>query len=129
MKLATIAFIGLLSAALAVPVLAQPGTGMGGGMQGAGSGAGMGPGAGMGQGAGKGMRFNQDNTLGWSMMSVEERTAHQSKMMSAKSYDECKAVQAEQHKAMEARAKEKGQVLPAPRQNGCDRMKAQGMFN
>lgn len=88
----------------------------------------MGPGAGMGQGAGKGMRFNKDTTVGWSLMSAEERTAHQSKMMSAKTYDECKAVQAEQHQTMEARAKEKGQALPAPRQNGCDRMKAQGMF-
>lgn len=125
MKLSKITLIGLLASALAVPVLAQPGTGMGGG---AGPGSGMGPGAGMGQGAGKGMRLDQDNTLGWSMMSAEERTAHQSKMMSAKSYDECKVIQAEQHKIMEARAKEKGQTMPAPRQNGCDRMKAQGMF-
>lgn len=75
------------------------------------------------------MHFNQDNMLGWSMMSAEERTAHQNKIMSAKSYDGCKAAQAEQHKTMEARAREKGQALPAPRQNGCDHMKAQGMFN
>ncbi len=122
MKLTQMTFVGLLGLALIAPVFAQPGPGMGGGMQGAGPGGGMGPGAGM------GMRFNQDNTTGWSLMSAEERSAHQSKMMSAKTYDECKAVQAEQHKMMEARAKEKGQVLPAPRQNGCDRMKAQGVF-
>jgi hypothetical protein len=122
MKLAKMTMIGLLGATLAMPLLAQPGPGMGGGMQGAG------PGSGMGSGAGKGMRFNRDNTAGWSLMSAEERSAHQSKMMSAKNYDECKAMQDEQHKAMEARAKEKGQVLPAPRQNGCDRMQARGMF-
>jgi hypothetical protein len=74
------------------------------------------------------MRFNRDNTAGWSLMSAEERSAHQRKMMSAKNYDECKAMQDEQHKAMEARAREKGQALPAPRQNGCDRMQARGMF-
>lgn len=114
MKLARMTLVGLLGAALAIPGLAQPGPGMGGGMQGA--------------GPGMGMRFNQDNTAGWSLMTSEERRAHQSKMMSAKSYDECKAMQDEQHKAMEARAKEKGLVLPAPRQNGCDRMQARGMF-
>lgn len=116
MKLAKMTMIGLLGAALALPVLAQPGPGMGGGMQGAGP------------GAGRGMGFNKDNTVGWSLMSAEERTAHRNKMMSAKSYDECKTLQEEQHKTMEARAKGKGLALPAPRQNGCDRMKARGMF-
>jgi len=82
----------------------------------------------MGPGAGKGMRFNQDNTAGWSLMSAEERSAHQAKMMAAKDYDECKAAQAEHHKLMEARAKEQGKSLPAPRQNGCDKMKARGFF-
>jgi hypothetical protein len=122
MKLAQMTVVGLLGLALAAPVFAQPSPGMGDGMQGAGPGSGMGP------GAGKGMRFNRDNTAGWSLMSAEERSAHQSKMMSAKSYDECKAMQDEQHKTMAARAKEKGQALPAPRQNGCDRMQARGMF-
>ena len=122
MRFAQMAFVGLLGLALIAPVFAQPGPGMGGGMQGAGQGGGMGPGGGM------GMRFNQGNTTGWSLMSADERSAHRSKMMSAKTYDECKAVQAEQHTIMEARAKEKGQTLPAPRQNGCDRMKAKGMF-
>jgi hypothetical protein len=125
MKLAKMTMIGLLGVVLAAPVLAQPGPGMGGGgMQGAGPGSGMG----MGPGGGRGMRFNKDNTTGWSLMSAEERNAHRSRMMSAKSYDECKAMQEEQHKSMEARAKDKGMTLPAPRQNGCDRMKARGMF-
>jgi hypothetical protein len=81
-------------------------------------------------GAGKAMRFNfnKDNTTGWALMSAEERAAHRDKMRGAKTYDECKAAQDEHHKAMEARAKEKGLTLPAPRNNGCDRMKARGFF-
>ena len=84
----------------------------------------------MGPRGGKAMRFNfnKDNTPGWKLMTAEERTVHSGKMRAAKSYDECKVLQDEQHKAMEARAKEKGVMLPAPRQNGCDRMKARGFF-
>ncbi|MDZ4251422.1 MAG: hypothetical protein U1A72_02475 [Sulfuritalea sp.] len=37
-----------------------------------------------------------------------------------------KALQTEHHQAMEVRAKEKGVTLPAPRDNGCERMKARG---
>ena len=84
---------------------------------------GMGPG-------GKGMqyRFNKDNTPGWSLMTPEERTAHHDKMMAAKTYDDCKAAQAEQHKQMEERAKAQGKTLPGPRQNACDNMKARGFY-
>ena len=116
MKLSQIAFAALLGATLAAPVFAQPGPGMGGM-------GGMGPG-------GKGMhyRFNQGNTPGWNLMTPEERNAHHDKMMAAKTYEECKAAQEEHHKQMEARAKEKGQTLPAPRQNACDRMKARGFY-
>jgi hypothetical protein len=88
----------------------------------------MGAGAGMGPGKGMRYNFNKDNTPGWALMSAEERTAHRDKMRAAKSYDECKAAQEEHHQAMEARAKEKGVTLPAPRYNGCDRMKARGFF-
>lgn len=125
MKLTHIALLAILGASLATPVSAQPGSG-----QGMGPGAGMGPGSGMGPGAGKPMRFNfnKDNTPGWKLMSAEERTAHRTSMRAAKTYEECKAVQEDHHKAMEARAKEKGVTLPAPRQNGCDRMKARGFF-
>jgi hypothetical protein len=129
MKLKHIAFAALLGASLAAPVLAQPGQGMG---PGGGMGPGMGPGGGMGgMGPGaKGMRyqFNKDNTPGWSLMTPEERTAHHNAMMSAKTYEECKAAQEAQHKQMEARAKEKGATLPGPRQNACDRMKARGFY-
>ena len=121
MKTSHITMIALLGAALAAPVFAQPGPGVGGG-------GGMGPGMG-GMGPGKGMMtFNKGNTPGWSLMTPEERTAHQQKMWSLKSFDECKAYQAEHHTAMEAKAKEKGQTLPAPRANACDRMKARGQF-
>jgi len=137
MKLTHIALLAFLGASLATPVFSQPasgqgmgpGSGMGPG-QGMGPGAGMGPGQGMGPGAAKAKRFNfnKDNTPGWKLMSAEERTAHRDKMRGAKTYDECKAVQDEHHKAMEVRAKEKGVTLPTPRNNGCDRMKARGFF-
>jgi hypothetical protein len=119
MKLRHIALLAVLGASLASPVFAQPASGQG-----------MGPGAGMGPGGGKAMQFNsnKDNTWGWKLMSPEERTAQRDKMRATKTYDECKALQDEHHKAMEVRAKEKSQTLPAPRNNGCDRMKANGFF-
>ena len=115
--------IALLGAVLAVPVLAQQGSG------GMGNGPGMQKqGAGMGKMGGRGMRFNQDNVSGWSLMTPEERSAQQAKMRSSKTYAECKALQAEHRVSMAARAKEKGVSLPSPRQNGCDRMQARGFF-
>lgn len=124
-----IGIITLIAAAIAVPVLAQPGPGMGwghgmaGGM-GGGMGMGMqngGPGAGrMGPG-GPGMAVAN-------LMTPEERTAFQIRMRAVKTYDECKLVQDEQHKTLEARAKEKGITLPTPRQNGCDVMKTRGLI-
>ena len=112
-KFTQIAFLAILGASLAAPVAAQPG-----------GGPGMGPGGGM------GMRFtfDKDNTPGWALMDAQERAVHSSKMRSAKTYDECKAVQDEQHKLMEARAKEKGKTLSGPRQNSRDVMKARGLF-
>jgi len=62
------------------------------------------------------------------LMTPEERTAQQTKMRAAGSLGECQALQTEHRSAMEARAKEKGMSLPAPRQNGCQRMQAQGFF-
>ena len=115
--------IALLGAALAVPVLAQQGNG------GMGNGPGMQKqGAGMGKMGGRGMRFNQDNVSGWSLMTPEERSAQQAKMRSSKTYAECEALQTEHRVSMAARAKEKGVSLPSPRQNGCDRMQARGFF-
>ena len=145
MKTATtfksITLIALLGAALAMPVMAQQG-GMGGGKGGGmGSGPGMQngtPATGMGQGGGMGkagrmggrggMRFSQNNMAGWTLMTPAERSEQQNKMRTANSYAECKQMQAEHRVTMEARAKEKGVTLPAPRQNGCDRMQAMGFF-
>lgn len=111
MKFAHIATIVLLGAAIAAPVWAQAGSGMGGG-----------------PGRGQGFAFDQNNTPGWTLMTPAERSALRGKMMAAKTYEECKTLQAEQHTAMAARATEKGVTLPAPRQNGCDRMQARGFF-
>ena len=130
MKIRMLAVMAVLGAGLSASVLAQPGQGMGpGGGMGPGMGPGMGGMGGMGPG-GKGMqyRFNKDNTPGWSLMTPEERTAHHDKMMAAKTYDDCKAAQAEQHKQMEERAKAQGKTLRGPRQNACDNMKARGFY-
>ena len=122
MTFKSIAVIALLGAALATPVLAQGGMGMGGG-------SGMqNSGAGMGYGGGRGMRFDQNNTRGWTLMTPEEQTAFQIKMREVKTYDECKTTQTEHRSVMEARAKEKGVTLMAPRQNACDNMKARGLI-
>lgn len=70
---------------------------------------------------------NKGNTAGWQLMTPAERTEHQTKMRSFKTYDECIAYQDEHHKQMEARAKEKGVMLPAMGSRyGCDNMKARG---
>lgn len=127
----TIALAIALAAALSASVLAQtgPGTGpgMGGGpgMQGAGPGHGAGQ---MGQGSRgmRNMRFDKGNTPGWTLMTTEERTANQTRMRAATTYDECKQLQDEQHKLMETRAKEKGVTLNAPGKNGCDMAKSRG---
>ena len=126
MTLKGITLVALLGAALAAPVFAQPGPGMGGGPCMQGSGGAMGQGMG---GGGRGMRFNQNNTTGWTLMTPEERTEMRTKMRAVKTYDECKLLQTEQHSAMEVRAKEKGVTLPVPRQNACDRMKARGVIS
>jgi hypothetical protein len=73
-------------------------------------------------------RFNQDNTPGWSLMTPAERSAHQNRMWSAKTYDECKAIQTEHHALIAARAQAKGVQLGGPRQNACDRMQARGLL-
>jgi hypothetical protein len=93
--------------------------------QGYGPGSGKGPGMGM----GPGMGFGNDNTRGWSMMSPQERSEHRERMMSFKSYEQCVAYLEQHHKAMEARASERGRPMPGmPAQNMCERMKQAGRF-
>ena len=72
--------------------------------------------------------WNKDYTPGWTLMTAQERTDFANKMREVKTYDECKALQEEHHKTMEARAAEKGVKLAPPRQNGCDVMKARGLI-
>ncbi|MDO9598317.1 MAG: hypothetical protein Q7J47_11415 [Azoarcus sp.] len=72
---------------------------------------------------------DQSNTSGWQLMTPEERTEHQAKMRSFKTYDECNTYQQEQHAQMEPRAKEKGLTLPAMGSGyGCDNMKMRGIL-
>lgn len=87
----------------------------------------MGPGAGQNSRAAR-FGWNKDNTTGWTLMSVQERKANQAKMRAVTSYEECKLLQEENHKTMEARAKQQGVTLPATRQNGCNVMKARGIL-
>ncbi len=136
MNFRSIALITLIGAALAAPVLAQPGSGMGGGwgggpcMQGGGmrNGAGMGPGAraGWGNKGGRMMMANQDNVRGWSLLTPEERTSFQNRMRNVETYDECIQVQTEHRGMVEVRAKEKGVNLMTPMRNMCDNLKARG---
>ncbi len=80
-----------------------------------------GPGAGSGQG--KGPRWNSDNTPGWSLMTPEERQAHQQRMSSLKNREECQAYMAEHHEQMAARAQAQGrQALAKPRRDPCARI-------
>jgi hypothetical protein len=126
MKLGKLTWVALISATLLAPVFAQPGPGMGpgGGMR---PGGGMG---GMGAGGGMGRQFslNQDNTVGWALMTPQERTEHRTKMWSFKSYEECTAYQQQHHDTMMARAKEQGKTIAQPRANACERMQARGLF-
>ncbi len=130
------AIVALLGAALAAPVMAQGGPGMGwGGGWGGGpgmwnSGPGAGYGGGMGHGGrgGRGMMYNQSGVPAWTLMTPEERTAFQIKMREVKTYDECKVVQTDHRNVMEARAKEKGVTIFTPRQFGCDNLKARGLI-
>jgi len=92
------------------------------------SGMGGPDGGGPGMGGWQGWKWDSGNVAGWQLMTPEERTEHQNKMRSMKTYDECTAYQQEHHKLMEQRAKEKGATLPTPQTNACDRMKARGLI-
>jgi hypothetical protein len=110
--LAALLTLVFLSAGTAV---AQPGPAASGPQR---MGQGMGPG--MGHGPGMGPRFGADVTPGWSMMSAEERAAHQKAMSEAKTQAECVAARDQHHQAMAERAKARGQTMPArPRRDVC----------
>ena len=140
--LKNLTLIALFGAVLAAPAMAQQGQGMGQGMgqgpgmQNSAPGQGMGPGMGFGGGRGgkankggrQGMRFNQNTTPGWALMTQQEQTDHRIKMRATKTFDECTALQTEHRSVMESRAKEKGVQLRAPRRNVCEAWKAQGVI-
>ena len=140
--LKNLTLIALFGAVLAAPAMAQQGQGMGQGMgqgpgmQNSAPGQGMGPGMGFGGGRGgkgnrggrQGMRFNQNTTPGWTLMSQQEQTDHRIKMRATKTFDECTALQGEHRAVMESRAKEKGVQLQAPRKNVCEVWKTQGLI-
>ena len=87
---------------------AQPGPGAGASAPRGGMGMGMGP------------RFGAGVTPGWTLMTPDERTAHQNAMREATTPEACAAERDKQHQAMVARAKERGQAMPAaPRRDVC----------
>lgn len=68
----------------------------------------------------RGGRWGTDYTPGWSMMTPQERKAHQDKMGAMGTADECKTYMDQHHQQMADRAKEKGVTLPAkPRRDPC----------
>lgn len=89
----------------------------------------MGPGMGMGPGGQAGPRgagrWGADYTPGWALMSPKERDEHRSRMMAAKTYDECKTLQEQHRELMAARAKERGVNAPLaqPRRDACSGLK------
>jgi len=83
-----------------------------------------------GPGPGKGsmMQFGPNNAAGWSLMTPQERTAHQDKMHSSKTLEECKAYMADHSKQMAERAKERKLTHAGPRENACEVMQRRGWF-
>lgn len=121
-----IAAAACLAFSMAAQAQAPCGQGIGAGPCGGGMGAGMGPGMGGGMGRGAGWRASQGNTPGFLLMTPQERAAHQAKMGSVRTYDECKAYLDQHRSSMEARAKEQGKALTHMRADPCADMRAAG---
>jgi len=93
----------------------------------AGSAAALAQGPGPGMGMDKGMMggcCSAKDTPAWSMMTPEERKAHQEKMLGFKDMGACSAYMDEHHKQMQARAKDRGMKMPEGQDHGCDRLKS-----
>ena len=94
------------------PANGSMGPGMHGGM-------GMGPNAAGGR-MGHGMRGGSGDTMGWSLMTPEERRQHHAKMMSFTHAKECRAYVDEHRRMMLDRAKKRGSAQPtAPMHDPC----------
>jgi hypothetical protein len=84
----------------------------------------QGTGTGKGKGMGHGGMAGADYTHGWSMMTPQERSAHQARMQGMTSAADCRAYRDEHHKQMAERAKAQGATaLPSPRHDACAGMK------
>lgn len=77
---------------------------------------------------GRMMRFNQKNTPGWSLMTPEERLAHNEKMHGMKTAAECNDYHEQHAKEMELRAKEKGKTFKRSGSGPCEMMQQRGML-
>jgi hypothetical protein len=86
---------------------------------------GMGPRSGMGPGDGmQRWRMNRDNTPGWSLMSRDERRAHQQNMRAMTDHAACTAYMQQHHAQMVERAKERRRPTPSmPRRDACATLK------
>jgi hypothetical protein len=82
-----------------------------------------GPGAtpGLRQGMGpRGGMAGPNYTPGWQMMTPAERDEHRSRMLNAKTAEECRQIMAEQRQRMQERAAAAGRgPMPQPRRGGC----------
>lgn len=63
------------------------------------------------------------------LMAPAERMEFQNKMWAAKTYDECKAIQAEHRTAITTRAQEEGVTLNVSCREACDQMRSGGFVN
>lgn len=127
----SITTLSLAAAAVAASLaFAGPGAGCGATDTAATCNGRMGMGMGMGMGQGAGMRGERGHGMGYGaeLMTPEERAAHRNQMMIVKTVDECNSYLAAHHAAMAERAAAKGIVLPEPRLNAFERMKAHGRF-
>jgi hypothetical protein len=123
--------IALVAAAACGLATAQNASGGGNGnapAAAASGGAGMGPGMGNGMGRGlqahRGMRFDDDNTPGWALMTEAERDAHRAAVTAFTDYDQCRTYVQRHHAEMMERARERGQTLSeTPRRDACEALK------
>jgi hypothetical protein len=70
-------------------------------------------------------RASESNTLGWHLMSHQERIAHQTKIRSFTTLEACRAYQAEHRQLILARAKGHGQPLRRPDHDFCAHLPAE----
>jgi hypothetical protein len=121
--------IALVAAAACGLASAQNGSGGGNGnasaaAAGASNGAGMGNGMGRGLQAHRGMRFDDDNTPGWALMTEAERDAHRAAVTAFTDYDPCRTYVQRHHAEMMERARERGQTLSeTPQRDACEALK------